>query len=237
MLTLVTDAAQAAAARLLFRPLPRAASRARGAPTRRLPRLRRRAEGRAVDETAFALAYASPGVRKLARELGVDLGSVKGSGNKGRIVKEDVEAAAKGGRRAGEAGACRRGRRRGRRRPPAVAEGRLREVRPDRDEAAFADQEDLGREPASQLGDDPARHQPRRRRHHRPRDISRAAQQGDREERREGLDARVHDQGRGRHAARNSRSSTRRSTATTWSSRSTTTSASPPTRRRASSCR
>ena len=49
----------------------------------------------AVDETSFAIAYASPGVRKLARELGVDLGSVKGSGNKGRITKEDVEAAAK----------------------------------------------------------------------------------------------------------------------------------------------
>jgi pyruvate dehydrogenase E2 component (dihydrolipoamide acetyltransferase) len=50
-----------------------------------------------VDEASFAIAYASPGVRKLARELGVDLGSVKGSGNNGRILKEDVEAAAKGG--------------------------------------------------------------------------------------------------------------------------------------------
>ena len=35
-------------------------------------------------------------MRKLARELGVDLGKVKGSGNKGRIVKEDVEAFVKG---------------------------------------------------------------------------------------------------------------------------------------------
>jgi pyruvate dehydrogenase E2 component (dihydrolipoamide acetyltransferase) len=50
----------------------------------------------AVDEAAFGIAYAGPGVRKLARELGVDLGKVKGSGNKGRILKEDVEAAAKG---------------------------------------------------------------------------------------------------------------------------------------------
>jgi pyruvate dehydrogenase E2 component (dihydrolipoamide acetyltransferase) len=49
-----------------------------------------------IDEVAFGLAYAGPGVRKLARELGVDLGRVKGSGNKGRILKEDVEAAAKG---------------------------------------------------------------------------------------------------------------------------------------------
>jgi pyruvate dehydrogenase E2 component (dihydrolipoamide acetyltransferase) len=44
-----------------------------------------------VDEAAFALAYAGPGVRKLARELGVDLGRVKGSGDRGRILREDVE--------------------------------------------------------------------------------------------------------------------------------------------------
>ena len=50
----------------------------------------------AIDDAAFGLAYAGPGVRKLARELGVDLGKVKGSGNNGRIRKEDVEAAAKG---------------------------------------------------------------------------------------------------------------------------------------------
>jgi pyruvate dehydrogenase E2 component (dihydrolipoamide acetyltransferase) len=51
----------------------------------------------AVDEKAFALAYAGPAVRKLARELGVDLGKVKGSGNHGRILREDVEAFGKGG--------------------------------------------------------------------------------------------------------------------------------------------
>ena len=51
----------------------------------------------AVDEEAFALAYAGPAVRKLARELGVDLGKVKGSGNHGRILREDVEAFGKGG--------------------------------------------------------------------------------------------------------------------------------------------
>jgi len=51
----------------------------------------------ATDEAAFRLAYAGPAVRKLARELGVDLGKVKGSGDKGRIVREDVEQFAKGG--------------------------------------------------------------------------------------------------------------------------------------------
>jgi len=36
--------------------------------------------------------YASPAIRRFARELGVDLASVTGSGNKGRIVREDVSA-------------------------------------------------------------------------------------------------------------------------------------------------
>lgn len=36
--------------------------------------------------------FASPSVRRLAREFGVDLGLVNGSGNKGRIIKEDVQA-------------------------------------------------------------------------------------------------------------------------------------------------
>jgi pyruvate dehydrogenase E2 component (dihydrolipoamide acetyltransferase) len=40
---------------------------------------------------ADAPVYASPAVRRLARERGVDLASVSGSGRKGRIIKEDVE--------------------------------------------------------------------------------------------------------------------------------------------------
>ena len=38
-----------------------------------------------------ARAHASPSVRRLARELGVDLGLVPGSATKGRITKEDVQ--------------------------------------------------------------------------------------------------------------------------------------------------
>ncbi len=40
--------------------------------------------------------HASPSVRKFARELGVDLTEVSGSGRKGRITREDVQAFVKG---------------------------------------------------------------------------------------------------------------------------------------------
>ena len=50
------------------------------------------AGARTAGSSASAKAHASPGVRKFARELGVDLGLVKGSGKKGRILREDVTA-------------------------------------------------------------------------------------------------------------------------------------------------
>jgi pyruvate dehydrogenase E2 component (dihydrolipoamide acetyltransferase) len=46
---------------------------------------------------------ASPVARRMAREMGVELGQLKGSGPGGRIVKADVEAAAKGGTATAEA--------------------------------------------------------------------------------------------------------------------------------------
>jgi pyruvate dehydrogenase E2 component (dihydrolipoamide acetyltransferase) len=79
--------AQAAAARPAA---PSAATRAvatqgvqQALPTRSLP---------AIDEASFGAAHASPSVRKFARELGVNLGSVRGSGDKGRILLDDVKA-------------------------------------------------------------------------------------------------------------------------------------------------
>ena len=42
------------------------------------------------------LAHASPSIRKFARELGVDLGKVPGSGPKGRITQIDVQNYVKG---------------------------------------------------------------------------------------------------------------------------------------------
>jgi pyruvate dehydrogenase E2 component (dihydrolipoamide acetyltransferase) len=41
--------------------------------------------------------YASPAIRRLARELGVDLHGASGSGRKGRLTREDVEQLARGG--------------------------------------------------------------------------------------------------------------------------------------------
>jgi pyruvate dehydrogenase E2 component (dihydrolipoamide acetyltransferase) len=48
----------------------------------------------AVDPSS--VPYASPAIRRFARELGVDLSRVSGSGNKGRIQREDVSAFVKG---------------------------------------------------------------------------------------------------------------------------------------------
>jgi pyruvate dehydrogenase E2 component (dihydrolipoamide acetyltransferase) len=62
----------------------------------------------AISEAGFSKAHAGPSVRKLARELGVDLSRVKGSGTKGRILHEDVKAFVKqvmaGGASAGGGG-------------------------------------------------------------------------------------------------------------------------------------
>jgi pyruvate dehydrogenase E2 component (dihydrolipoamide acetyltransferase) len=46
--------------------------------------------------------HASPSVRKFARELGVDLAKVKGSGPKGRVTQEDVQGFVKGVMKGGQ---------------------------------------------------------------------------------------------------------------------------------------
>jgi pyruvate dehydrogenase E2 component (dihydrolipoamide acetyltransferase) len=45
-----------------------------------------------LDHEPGSLPHASPSVRKLARELGVELKGVKGSGRKGRITEDDLKA-------------------------------------------------------------------------------------------------------------------------------------------------
>ena len=66
-------------------PLQRAVPAPRPAPT--APR-----GAQLTGASASSRAHASPAVRKFARELGVDLGVVRGHGKKGRILKEDVMA-------------------------------------------------------------------------------------------------------------------------------------------------
>ena len=56
-----------------------------------------------VNEAGFAKAHAGPSARKLARELGVDLSLVKGSGSKGRITKDDIKAFVKAAMQGGTA--------------------------------------------------------------------------------------------------------------------------------------
>jgi pyruvate dehydrogenase E2 component (dihydrolipoamide acetyltransferase) len=64
-------------------PAPAKAAMPVPAPPKSLP---------AVDEAGFSKAHASPSVRKLARELGVNLVQVKGSGLKSRVLHDDVKA-------------------------------------------------------------------------------------------------------------------------------------------------
>ena len=55
-----------------------------------------RAEAQPTPEASIARVgddvFASPGVRRLARELGIDLGTIKGTGGKGRTTKEDLHS-------------------------------------------------------------------------------------------------------------------------------------------------
>ena len=52
--------------------------------------------GDAQTAASFGQAHASPSVRRLARELEVDLSKIKGTGEKGRITREDVKAFLRG---------------------------------------------------------------------------------------------------------------------------------------------
>ena len=65
-------------------PAPKAALAAKPSPTAKI--------AKSINEETFSKAYASPAIRKFARELGVDLGEVGGSGRKSRITKDDVKS-------------------------------------------------------------------------------------------------------------------------------------------------
>ena len=93
-------AAPRAARRRAPRPRRPPAPRAPRTP-RRAAAPRRRCRPRRCRRTSRpppsgALPHASPTIRKLARELGVPLDEVKGSGPKGRITQDDVQGFVKG---------------------------------------------------------------------------------------------------------------------------------------------
>ena len=73
---------------------PRAA--AVPAPAAAAPAAAPRPVPREPQEEVSAKPHASPSVRKFGRELGVELSQVRGSGPKGRILHEDVQAFVKG---------------------------------------------------------------------------------------------------------------------------------------------
>jgi pyruvate dehydrogenase E2 component (dihydrolipoamide acetyltransferase) len=85
ILDLVTDSAAARPAAVAAPTAPPAAP-APAAPAAAAP------AAAALPEAAFDIPYAGPSVRKLARERGIDLRQVKGSGPRGRIQPEDVAA-------------------------------------------------------------------------------------------------------------------------------------------------
>ena len=86
----VTAAAPVATAAAPVTAAPAAAQASRAIATSAAPRAP--ASLPPVSESGFSTAHAGPSVRKLARELGVDLGRVKGSGHSGRITHDDVKA-------------------------------------------------------------------------------------------------------------------------------------------------
>jgi pyruvate dehydrogenase E2 component (dihydrolipoamide acetyltransferase) len=79
--------AGAAGERPAAQPAPARAEPPRAEPARAVP-----AASAPIDEKEFSRAYASPSVRRFARELGADLGKIQGTGAKGRITPEDVKA-------------------------------------------------------------------------------------------------------------------------------------------------
>jgi pyruvate dehydrogenase E2 component (dihydrolipoamide acetyltransferase) len=98
-----------------------------------------------------------PRCAKFARELGVPLDEVKGTGPKGRITQDDVQAFTKAVMAGAVQTKARRPRRRPRDRwrwsrpgPDPLAQGGLRQVRPDRAQGDGPHQEDQRRQPAAQ---------------------------------------------------------------------------------------
>ena len=120
-----------------------------------------------IDSEGHRLAHASPAVRRYARELGIDLSGLSGSGRKGRIMREDVQQFVKqavsqtagGGTTAAPAA--------GGHGHPTDPGGGLQQVRRGRGTATVPDQAEVRAASAPLLAQRAACHPVRRGRHHR----------------------------------------------------------------------
>jgi pyruvate dehydrogenase E2 component (dihydrolipoamide acetyltransferase) len=93
ILTLLTEAGAAASTAAPKPAAPPASAPAAPAPPIQAPAGMQPAAS--VADTNLEIPYAGPSVRKLAREHGIDLRTVKGTGPRGRILPADVAAVAK----------------------------------------------------------------------------------------------------------------------------------------------
>ncbi len=88
----VESAAPAVAVEPAAVPTPAAAPAASAAPLAPAPAVPSKSAAVHAPETSGSDAYAGPAVRKLARQMGVDLAKVSGSGPRGRLTKDDIRA-------------------------------------------------------------------------------------------------------------------------------------------------
>ena len=120
----------------------------------------------ATDPAPRALSHATPAMRRHARELGVDLAGVKGTGRKGRVLREDISGFVKNALSAPPAAGAQ-----GSGIPPIPAVD-FSKFRGNRDTRPLVPhQAHLGAAPAPLVGERPARHQPRRGRRDGPRSV------------------------------------------------------------------
>ena len=90
ILTLVTDAASAAQAAASAMAPARVAATTTAAPAPAIVAPSPTPVEPSAADAAFDIPYAGPSVRKLARERGIDLRALKGSGPRGRILPADI---------------------------------------------------------------------------------------------------------------------------------------------------